>query len=165
MAADPQHTPSASRVVGLAVDDSELSLSAAQWACCNVPRPQDAVHLVCVTLPVSPVAAGVPVPVAMPAPTTVDPRGLRAAYQEELQREKARCGEVLARTLKALGEVQCRSLEVRGLQPMGGASGVARSLLEWAEKEGAGLIVSARQPRSPGAYHGGIPVHRERAAE
>ncbi len=41
------------RKVVVALDDSDCSLSAAQWACINLVRPDDAVHLISVIGPVS----------------------------------------------------------------------------------------------------------------
>jgi len=133
------------RKIILAVDDSDCALSAAKWACANIVHAgEDSVHLVGVTAPVS--AGMAP---AMPISGAGSVAGMHVAYQEAVAQEEERCQRMVAEVKAAIQKAaacQPDQLHAHVLPAAGGASGVAESVVAFAKKENADLVVSASTP-------------------
>lgn len=129
----------AGRKILIAVDESQTSRRALGWALSHIFLPNDEVHLITV-LP--PIAYGV-YPVA-PVATAA---GV-AAVSRQWEAQKKHDEDVAKDTLKAAVKLACSkyklprtAVHTHGLPAAGGASGVAESLVEYANSRGADVLV------------------------
>lgn len=122
------------RVIAIAVDDSESSNVACSWAKGSLLRPEDRVHL----LSVKYIVPGDVAPI--PPLTTSGPVGLVAeTYAHRKQEEATRVDNLLKRTAENVFNDFHPALHA--LEAIGGASGVAESIVNWCKENNADCLI------------------------
>jgi len=124
----------AGRKIAIAIDDSDCSLSAAQWAVNVLVRPQDEVHLVAVRAVVTGGLATV-----TPLGTAGTVAALTQSYHQAVADEELKVSNMLTTT--AAKVLKRRDAHKHMLPPAGGASGVAESIVSWAKAHQVDLLV------------------------
>ena len=118
----------------IAIDDSDCSLSAAKWAYQTIIQPGDEVQLIaCEAL----ITAGMAP--AAPLATAGSVAALTANYQQALRDEEHRVKALLVHVKNEV--LKDPNAHIHCLPAAGGASGVGESIVTWAKKEHADLVV------------------------